>query len=259
MIQSIEGPGFNWRGRNATTRVTREALSTRRVCSQHEAFAEKEVLIGDNNLRPISFLELGAIRSRCVMQVIVAGLGLGTGFLVAPNLVLTNNHVIPSADHARNTTLRFNYETDVSGQLMASTYYACSPDICFVTDVDLDFSLVGVQNDPGMRFGYVPVRRTTPTVGGRVNIIQHPGGQPKQIGLVDNEVAYVDDQVVQYLTDTMPGSSGSPVFDDNWALVALHHSGGWVPEPNDNSTHFRNEGIAFTAILGAWERLGLAT
>jgi hypothetical protein len=257
MFQVIEGPGFQWHGQEDNTRGTREALSVRRVCSQNEAFSQKEALIGDNNLRPISFLEMGTRRARCVTQVIVTGLGLGTGFLIAPNLLLTNNHVIPSADHARQTLLRFNYETDASGQLMASSYYNCAPDTLFVTSEALDYTLVGVQGDPGMQFGFVPPYRTAASVGMRVNIIQHPGGQPKQIGLVDNEVAYADAQVVQYLTDTMPGSSGSPVFDDGWALVALHHSGGWIPEPNGTSTHFRNEGIAFAAILDDWARLGL--
>jgi V8-like Glu-specific endopeptidase len=54
--------------------------------------------------------------------------------------------------------------------------------------------------------------------------------------------------VVQYLTDTMPGSSGSPVFNDKWELIVLHHSGGWLPEPSTKSTHFRNEGIRVSAI-----------
>ncbi len=84
--------------------------------------------------------------------------------------------------------------------------------------------------------------------GEDIIIIQHPGGMPKQIALTDNEVMYVDDSVLQYLTDTMPGSSGSPVFNDKWQLVGLHHSGGWIPEPSTGSTHFRNEGIRITAV-----------
>jgi V8-like Glu-specific endopeptidase len=54
---------------------------------------------------------------------------------------------------------------------------------------------------------------------------------------------------VQYITDTLPGSSGSPVFNDDWRIVALHHSGGNIPEPSTNSIHFRNEGIRIGAIL----------
>jgi V8-like Glu-specific endopeptidase len=76
-----------------------------------------------------------------------------------------------------------------------------------------------------------------------VNIIQHPAGQSKVIALYHNVVAYVDDRRVQYLTDTLPGSSGSPVFDSQWRVVALHHSGGWLTEPGSKKAFFRNEGI----------------
>ena len=30
---------------------------------------------------------------------------------------------------------------------------------------------------------------------------------------------------VRYTLPTEPGSSGSPVFDGDWSLIALHHSG----------------------------------
>ena len=54
---------------------------------------------------------------------------------------------------------------------------------------------------------------------------------------------FVGEGRVQYLTDTLPGSSGSPVFDKDWRLVALHHSGGWITEPGSKETFYRNEGI----------------
>ena len=66
----------------------------------------------------------------------------------------------------------------------------------------------------------------------------------------DNQVKYMDETVVQYITDTLPGASGSPVFNDNWQVAALHHSGGNIPEPSTNSIHFRNEGIRIGAIIG---------
>jgi V8-like Glu-specific endopeptidase len=54
---------------------------------------------------------------------------------------------------------------------------------------------------------------------------------------------------VQYLTDTEPGSSGSPVFDSQWRLVALHHSGGWLPEPGRETKFYRNEGININRVI----------
>jgi V8-like Glu-specific endopeptidase len=66
-------------------------------------------------------------------------------------------------------------------------------------------------------------------VGDDVFVIQHPRGGPKQIVMANNEVDFVDDTIVHYSTDTLPGSSGSPVFDWQWRLVALHHEGGSSP------------------------------
>ena len=70
--------------------------------------------------------------------------------------------------------------------------------------------------------------------------------------MYSNVVAFVGANRVQYLTDTEPGSSGSPVFDKEWNVVALHHSGGWVSEPgavDPNRQFYRNEGILIDAVI----------
>jgi V8-like Glu-specific endopeptidase len=116
---------------------------------------------------------------------------------------------------------------------------------------------VKLKGTPGLKWGYIQLPSDdTVKVQDDVFIIQHPGGEHKQIALSDNEIVYVDDTVVQYLTDTLPGSSGSPVFNDSMRLIALHHSGGWLPEPSTGSTHFRNEGIRISAILKDMPKLG---
>jgi endonuclease G len=70
---------------------------------------------------------------------------------------------------------------------------------------------------------------------------------------------------LQYVADTMDGSSGSPVFNQNWEVVALHHSG--APHPPDDlpslakkawKGKFRvNEGIPIRAILDDLRAKGL--
>ncbi len=54
---------------------------------------------------------------------------------------------------------------------------------------------------------------------------------------------------LQYVTSTMPGSSGSPVFNDKWEVVGLHREGGWLPEEDNSFTYYRNEGATIHAIV----------
>ena len=89
-----------------------------------------------------------------------------------------------------------------------------------------------------------------------VNIIQHPRGRPKEVALQDNQVTKVDHVVLQYTCDTEPGSSGSPVFNNRWKLVALHHAsviadeseGGRRASTADSRYRYVNEGIRLSAI-----------
>ncbi len=55
-----------------------------------------------------------------------------------------------------------------------------------------------------------------------VNLVQHPGGLPKKLGIRNNLVATIVQNDIAYFTDTEPGSSGSPVCTDEWQVVGLH-------------------------------------
>ena len=88
-------------------------------------------------------------------------------------------------------------------------------------------------------------------------IIQHPGGGQKQIALSHNVVAFADDRRLQYLTDTLEGSSGSPAFDMDWKVVALHHAGGWLREPGTKQRVYRNEGIHINVVIDGLKTAGL--
>jgi V8-like Glu-specific endopeptidase len=211
-----------------------------------------EKIIGENTLRPISFLQQGLQVARSVAYIGVRdsqGCWSGTGFLVAQDLLLTNNHVLPDSNLLSDTIFRFNYEENFQGETQPTAEYRAQPNGVFHTNQALDYTLVELEGEPGQRWGWLPLLAKVIRKGNRVNIIQHPLGQPKQISLQNNFVQYMGGNVVQYITSTLQGSSGSPVFNDAWEVIALHHAGGNIPEPTTQQRYFRNEGILVESIL----------
>jgi V8-like Glu-specific endopeptidase len=70
-----------------------------------------------------------------------------------------------------------------------------------------------------------------------------------------NVVRFVDDAVLQYWTDTEAGSSGAPVFDEEWNVVALHHR--WVERDVDGTMEFRNQGQRIERVVEELVAAGL--
>jgi endonuclease G, mitochondrial len=81
-----------------------------------------------------------------------------------------------------------------------------------------------------------------------VSIIQHPNGEPKQLAIRENRVVDILPDFVHYQTDTAPGSSGSPVLNDQWEVVALHHSG--VPKRDANGNILAIDGSIWKPSMG---------
>jgi V8-like Glu-specific endopeptidase len=212
-----------------------------------------EKIIGENTLRPIAFLQRGLDVARSVAYVGVRfgnKRGSGTGFLVSEDVLITNNHVLPSSDLLQNSVFRFNYEDDFLGHSQPSEEYHAKPDGVFHSNKDLDYTLIQLEGKPGQKWGWLPLLARNINLQDRVNVIQHPDGRPKEISFQNNFVEYIDSDVLQYVNSTSEGSSGSPVLNDNWEVVALHHAGHpQMLEPKTKRRYFRNQGIAIGRIL----------
>ena len=211
-----------------------------------------EKIIGANTLRPIAFLSQGLQAAKSVAFINVNG-GVerwsGTGFLISNNFLITNYHVIPNISLLEKSIFRFNYEDNFKGESQNTFEYYAKANGIYYSNEKLDYALVQLEENIGKDWGKLPLSKKISKEGERVNIIQHPAGQPKQISLQNNFVQYADKTVIQYVTSTLPGSSGSPVLNDDWEVVAIHHAGGNIQEPTTNRSHFRNEGILISAIL----------
>ncbi len=87
-----------------------------------------------------------------------------------------------------------------------------------------------------------------------VNIIQHPGGSYKKVALRNNAVYSAEHPRLHYLADTLSGSSGSPVLDDSWSVIALHRAAITKSvQFQGRELQYVNEGIQMHAILAALE------
>ena len=211
----------------------------------------------------------------------------GTGFLVSPDLLLTNSHVLEGKEYLDDAVVRFGRVVDANNivssgkvvQILSDFYFSSPPD-------QLDYALVRLKDKPLEKFatkgemttnsidelfrigkhrGYLTLAPRTFPKHSRVNIIQHPDGQPLKVVMTQNYVVHTTDTRVQYVADTMNGSSGSPVFNHNWEVVALHHSGAPYPPETLAATakkvwkgRYRvNEGIPMREILKDFKNQGI--
>ncbi|MFN2137051.1 MAG: trypsin-like peptidase domain-containing protein [Candidatus Promineifilaceae bacterium] len=211
-----------------------------------------EKIFGENTLRPIAFLAHGLEVAKSVALVRVDTLSerwTGTAFLVAPNLAITNHHVVQDKNLLRDVELVFNYQDDFAGQPQAIEKYKAKPTGLFHANKGLDYAILELEQEAGVSWGHLPLSTREVEKGQRINIIQHPYGQPKQISFQNNLVEYVDANLLQYVTSTDPGASGSPVLNDRWEVVGIHHAGGRLQEPQTHRYYNRNEGIRIGRIL----------
>ena len=244
--------------------------------------ALEDVIHSEDNFLDMALLVGALYCSRAVCRIErPSGTALGTGVLVGPDLLLTNQHVLTSQDALDGAVARFDHrildgtgvaEPGVPVPLRTDFYHASPAEA-------LDYALARTEVAPlqaivadeqqvqlplpqlaatGKHRGFLPAVSRFLKERDRVNILQHPGVLPLKVVLTQNYVAMdMSERRVQYVADTMPGSSGSPVFNGNWELVALHHSG--QPYPPDGlgdaarklwKGRFRvNEGIPMRAIL----------
>ena len=268
-------------------------------------------------------------------------LPVGTGFLVGGNHVMTNHHVVPSVEIAEQCIAQFGYVQDAQGYAQKSLDYRLSSRDLFVSNPDLDYTLVQLNTGPftkqaGYRLGWITLAEdkygitpgwfsastlsvlisddqlkarlqrkinallktkkeeltknlndiddessqkiiikalhnlkqdaqvfikpkhkqttarevivyhpylleedlyqvfetlgesniATRIMGDKVFIIQHPRGEDQQVVLSDNNVLPngLYRNFLRYRADSDYGSSGSPVFNEKWQLVALHHA-----------------------------------
>lgn len=260
--------------------------------------AHLQRLIKESNslLNFATWLEKAGKVQVCVCRIEIAAQGggtiFGTGFLIAPDLVMTNWHVVRgivanedkdnsytgARANASDLTCLFDYKVFANGLKSKGTTFSLAPDWRVALSKnnpatrdpqidELDCAVIKLQEPAGS----LPVGDRKKANDGDprdfiklsgatdappefkpktpVFIVQHPSGEPIKLALETSAVKSVNGNRtrVQYFTNTEPGSSGSPCFDQNWNLIALHHSG----DPNfiEGTPPTFNQGIPIDTIV----------
>jgi hypothetical protein len=191
---------------------------------------------------PVNFLEKGWQAARAVGRVEHQGHKIGTAFLITPDVMLTSAHVIRDIPVLEQGGVRFNIGLQAEAQWR---YFA--EQLVHSPSAELDFVLVRL-NAPIM--GVLPVTLSTEAAypAQPANIVQHPGevGGLMQVALRYNAIVHVDPSRLYYVTDTAGGSSGSPVFNDDWQVIALHRAG--IVDDAQRPVKNANQGVPLLAI-----------
>jgi hypothetical protein len=235
-----------------------------------------------------------------VCQVRFRGAAQGTGFLVGPDAVMTNYHVMEAvlkgSRPAAEVECVFDFKKLPDGSKMetpvalhstrwnvdSSAYTAeeatGKPDRANPTTDQLDYAIVRLARPVGAEpwaahpgsgapsRGWVKVPAAQPAFGSPMGVIiaQHPNGWPMKLAIDTSAIdrgarppLWVNDNGtrVRYATNTEGGSSGSPVFDLRWNLVALHHYG----DPDRGHDPEWNQGVPIGVIRDRLGRTGKLT
>jgi Trypsin-like peptidase domain len=216
------------------------------------------------------FNGIGRVK-RCVCKVVTRA-GSGTGFLISPNQVMTNYHVVKNVLESdallKETKVIFDYEAQDDDTVFEGQTYSvnqtkpielfskyCIHDFNGEANLklecineELDYAIINLKDEIGNlnlegniltnankakgeeTRGWIPLKIPIDNQlfeKGSVIIFQHPEGKPQKIALGLNKIMGVSptQKRVRYNVNTMHGSSGSPVFNTNFELIALHNMG----------------------------------
>lgn len=210
---------------------------------------------------------------RIVNGALQPGVGYGTGWLIAPGVVMTNHHVIENRDprggdapaiaedfrgQAESVEAWFDYYREIGGDPMK-----CRGAQLLASSKPLDYAVIQLAEASKVADrAALPIVPQPPQLmrGARMNLVQHARGGALQYAIRNNFFVRLGNtpQFIRYQTDSEPGASGSPVCNDTWQVVGLHHASTAVPKeqvPQEVidgqpvTVTILNEAIAIHAVL----------
>jgi hypothetical protein len=211
---------------------------------------------------------------------------VGTGWLVANDLLLTNWHVVQRVLSGQRQPgemiCRFDYATSSAGTNAGVTCGLDANKWCEdfspaspleigtgndePTPAQLDYALLRLAkpmgttaglNAAGGPRGFIVTKRGTasPADNSVVFVLQHPLGDPLKLAIGVAKGANANATRVKHDANTERGSSGSPCLNAKLELVALHHAGDPLYDGSIGApTH--NQAVPLEPILARLESQG---
>jgi V8-like Glu-specific endopeptidase len=210
---------------------------------------------------------------------------LGTGWLIAPNILLTVFHVLKTREFAEEGVVRFGHYLDAFGvQAPGQKLVKIDPSFYYTSpENELDYALVRLEEAP------LEARKPKGDVGGQtmldllrhdkhrgylvssrqgvqrlmqIQMIQYSGCEDLRALLGHSLVVSAEAKNrIHYVADTMPCASGAPVFNPLWEVIGMQHAarpfseaGDGTPEARGQGRYILNEGIPMSAILADLKR-----
>ena len=238
--------------RNATHVAEPDSARAQRYAFQ-QRLRQTVITGGQTDFLPSAFLQQGMACARAVALVREEGVPKGTGFMTYGGLFITNHHVLPAKPRKGSITLEFGYWQTAAGETESGKLYHVDAERFWLTSPleTFDCTLIALGealNPADSRLPDVIAlsdRSDKHALGINLNLIHHPGGAPQLLTLRNNPLLARHEQLLHYAADSDEGSSGAPVFNDGWQLVALHH--GSVEETPGGARI--NEGIRVSALV----------
>ena len=180
--------------------------------------------------------------------------GWGTGFLVGPDVILTNYHVMSGFVDAANVRVRFDCEYDPNGIISEGRAFSLADnyEILGSRVEELDFALLRLKDPPahddieGNPRGFFSLTDNRIEEREPLLILQHPLGEPLKLafGSVSSRDNWTNNRL-GYNVNTAGGSSGAPCLTQGLDVVALHRQGGLGSY---------NSGVLMSAIIDYWSQ-----
>jgi hypothetical protein len=175
------------------------------------------------------------------------GIARGTGVLVDRQHLLTCNHVIERIleNGLEQAWVRFGYKVGRYGTEEGEIFEL---DIKSITanstrsDHVLDYALISIHGRPEQQPAFLIPK--IPNTSQNFRLIHHPQGQPLQISDA-GQILQATSESIEHNIKANYGSSGAPIFDPNWNVVAIHRG---IPSSSRSATLSLTEAIPLFSI-----------